>query len=97
MELKTLRKRLPTAALNHFFVRIGGAALLAVLILSPAIQAQQSGGAPPNEAETVAELLKRVQHLEARLEQLEEERAKNATPTTPTRAEAAQLTVTPAP
>ena len=98
MELTSLRKRWPAAAPNRFFVRIAGAALLAVLILSPAVQAQQSGGAPPNEAETVAELLKRVQHREARLKQIEEERAKNAAPATPAApAEAAQANVPPAP
>jgi len=98
MELTSLRKRWLAAAPNHFFLRIAGATLLTVLIPSPAVQAQQSGTAPPNEAETVAELLKRVQHLEALLKQIEEERAKSAAPATPAApAEATHANVPPAP
>jgi hypothetical protein len=86
MDQKTLRKRWSAAFLSHFILRVGAAALLGTLVLSPPGQAQESGAVSPVDPKTVAELLKRLEYLETRVNQLETKldgTMVNATPPVP--------------
>src|ERR1700682_2073643 len=71
MDQKTFRKRWAAAFLSHFILRVGTAALLGTLVLSPPGQAQESGAVPPVDPKTVVELLKRLEYLEPRVNELE--------------------------
>ncbi len=63
---------------DQLLLAITGVVFLATLLVPPGVRAQQPAVPVPTEREVIAELLKRVQSLEARIAELDAERAKAA-------------------
>src|SRR5713226_1354196 len=87
MKLKGfLRRWRPANAQHQLLLAIAGAVFLATLLASACARAQQAVAPPPTDREVIAELLRRVQLLEARVKELEAERAQDAGPAKPIKA-----------
>src|SRR5712692_3796092 len=76
----------PAAVQSQLLLAIAGAVFLATLLAPPCAQAQQPAAPPPTDRDVTAELLRRVQLLEARVKELEAERAQAAGPAKPIKA-----------
>lgn len=66
------------ACIHYAWTSMAGAALFGALLTPPTGRAQQPPNGPLNEREVIERLLKRVEQLETRVQELEGERAKPA-------------------